>query len=214
MVTVPPVIPARISPPAVSLNRTLPAPLVEAKEVTALFCVLSVMALPAALTLSAPPLMAPDWLTAPAAVTVMEPVALIAPRMSVPVESLMTTLLPLVTATVPRLLVPVRLMPVLAPVAVRVVAVIGPANERACPTVRVVMKPETAELDDPVIVPAAADSVVVPLRPTALSMAPALIKAISPAVAVIATVLPVPVVLSRPLMVTVVPMIVMSPSVV
>ena len=59
MVTVPPVIPARVSPPAVSLKKTLPELLLAAKEVTVLDCVLSVMAEPLPLTVKAPALTAP-----------------------------------------------------------------------------------------------------------------------------------------------------------
>ena len=59
MVTVPPVIPARIRPPAVSLKRTLPELLLEAKEVTVLLLVLSVMEEPLPLTVKAPALTAP-----------------------------------------------------------------------------------------------------------------------------------------------------------
>ena len=131
MVTVPPVTPARTSVPAVSLKAILPAPLLDANEVTALFCVLSVMGLSFALTDSAPPLMAPVWVTAPAAVTVTEPVAVIPDRASGPVVSLTTTSLPFVMPTVPRVLEPVRLIAVPAPVALRVVASIVPGNVTA-----------------------------------------------------------------------------------
>ena len=61
MVTVPPVMPASESPPVVSLNRTLPTPLVAAKEVTVLDWVLRVMAEERSpLTVKAPALTAAD----------------------------------------------------------------------------------------------------------------------------------------------------------
>ena len=192
----------------------LPAPLLDANDVTVLLWVFSVMGLPFALTESAPPLMTPDWVTAPAAVTVTEPVALMPDRTSGPVVSLMTTSLPLVTPTVPRVLAPVRLIAVPAPVAVRVVASIVPGNVRAWPTVSEVVSPDTFVPTSAVIVPEAADSVVEPSRAGALSMAPAPTKAMVPAVAVMATVLPMPVVLSTPLIVTLVPVIEIVPSVV
>ena len=151
------------------------------------------MGLPFAMTDSAPPLMPPVWVTAPAAVTVTEPVAVIPDRASGPVVSLTTTSLPFVMPTVPRVLEPVRLIAVPAPVALRVVASIVPGNVTAWPTVSEVVAPETFAPASAVIVPVA-DSVVVPRRAGALSMAPAATKAMSPAVAVINTVLPMPVV--------------------
>ena len=93
-------------------------------------------------------------------------------------------------------------------------ASIVPGNVTAWPTVSEVDAPETFVPERPVTVPEAADSVVKPFRAGALSMAPALTKAMVPVVAVMATVLPRPVVWSTPLIVTLVPMIVMLPSVV
>ena len=73
MATVPPVMPARVRPPPVRLKAMLPAPLLEAKDVTTLFCVLRVMALAAALTVNAPALTAAVCVTAPAASMVTVP---------------------------------------------------------------------------------------------------------------------------------------------
>ena len=198
----------------VSLKAMLPAPLLEANEATVLFWVLSVMELPFAATETAPPLIAPVWVTAPAAVTVTVPVALMADSASGPVVSLTTTSLPLLIPTVPSVLLPVRLIAVLAPVAVRVVASIVPGKVMACPTVSEVVAPETFVPAVDVTVPEAAESVVSPLRDGILSIAPTPTKAMLPAVAVMATVLPSPVVWTRPLMVTLLPVMVTLPSVV
>ena len=60
MVTVPPVMPASERSPVVSLKRTLPTPLLAAKEVTVLFFVLRAMAEPLPLIVKAPALTAAD----------------------------------------------------------------------------------------------------------------------------------------------------------
>ena len=196
------------------MKKTSPLELLAAKDVTVLASVSSAIAEPLPVTEKAPASTAPIWSTAPAALIVTVP-PVIPVSVRSPAESVTTTLpAPLVIATESRVLIPVRLIAAPAPSTTRSVALSGPEKERAWPTVRVVVPPETDELAKPVIVPAAADSVVVPPRVRALSIAPAPEKAMLPAVAVRTIALPRPVVCNRPVIVTLVPMIVMVPSVV
>ena len=90
MVTVPPMIPASVRLPAVSLKRTLPAPLLAAKDVTVLASVSRAMAEPFPLTEKAPAMIAPDWSTAPAAPMVTVP-PVISPSVRLPSESVKKT---------------------------------------------------------------------------------------------------------------------------
>ena len=216
MVTVLPSTPSRTRPEVVSVIQMLPPAFDAAKE-SILFAALSVIAEPTPLTVRAVATIGvPDWVTAPAAVTVTGPPVMPVMRRS-PVESLMATLPPLLaTLTDPSLLPEsLRVMALPFPVTLRVDASIGPVKVSGPPTVSEAVLPDSGVVGVllVLIVPLFAESVVKPFFAGAFSIAPALLRVMSEEVAVMAIVLPSPVVFSRPVIVTLVPMIVMLPSV-